>query len=222
MNNSNSSYKNTILNTNSYHIWFKDLVFLLLPLISDLFCYWLWKEGSLGLDPKWWIKTDETILAIVLIIVANYLLPQVWFFRMPFLWIVFYLILLSVVAWGGYWMTKHILITLYDCRMHNPNCNDNLVAWSIWKLLGVVGIISMIFFIPIWQFHRTTDGMHILTILSACIATVPASLITLEFWEGKETKIDFVFVYAVECGYPVFWLAIFFGWLSLATAREWI
>ncbi|BDS13359.1 hypothetical protein [Aureispira anguillae] len=200
----------------------KDIALLIIPVLLGGCCLLLWwyelhqVVGWQGLN---WIKQPLVVIYIITgLVVAAFLLPIIVELKVPVVWIVIYALLLYAISLGTYFTAKGIFYTLYTKGLMMGN--QNVIAGSIWKLMGVVILWAMVYFIPIRHFHNSTDGMHIITIMVAIISVVPASLICIEclpLWSTQMAFID-----AVKVGYPVFWAPIFLGLLSTAAVKEWI
>lgn len=199
-----------------------DVVSLLLPVVVGGCCIGLWWleqtfrlgwSGEAWLQQHWW-----SIYPIVGLVIAVFLWPlrQTW--SIPWRWMIAYALLLSGVSWGAYVGTRSVFDTLYSTGLLRGD--TTVVTASIWKLFGVVLVVAGAYFIPLWQFHHSTDRLHLLTLVEAFVLVIPCSLISLELLpfigEGH------TFVDAVRLGYPFFWVPFFLGYLSLATAKEWI
>lgn len=200
----------------------KDALLWITPIVAGLCSLLLWwyelheLVGWQGI--KWTIEPLTSIYIITALIVITFLLPMMLELKMPKIWLLLHSVLLYTCSLLAYFAAKSIFNTLYTNGLVVGD--QGIIAFSIWKLMAVVIILSIIYFIPMWHFHQTTDGMHILTIIVAIISVVPASLITVEclpLWGVKTAFID-----AVKLGYPVFWIPIFLGFLSTAAAKEWI
>lgn len=208
----------------------KDLLFLIPPILVGILAWGFWyydtNAFAMSQNAYSWINgLQYAPYFIVFLVVSIYLLPQVIEFKIPWYWCLFYLLLLFATAYIGYWLAQDVFKELYKERIFSfaTNIDSNQAAWSAWKLFGLTTLVSIIFFIPIRQFHSSTDGMHILTIMVAIIAVIPMSLISLEIHQlWKPDNSPFVFVNAVRLGYPVFWLPILLGIFSVATAKEWV
>jgi len=204
----------------------KDLLLLLFPLIVGVVCISIWLYEMIyvvGWKGYAWIRDPLMgIYPITFLIVMAYLLPQLIVLKFPKIWFVAYTVILFVASIGAYFAAQGIFIELYKCRAGLINCQTDLVAWSIWKLFWLVGVLSVIYFIPIRHFHHSTDGMHILTILVAFVSVVPTSLISLEEFHAWSEDSVFLFVDCVKMGYPALWTPILLGTLSTAAAKEWI
>jgi hypothetical protein len=216
---------------NNQLISLKDLLFLALPLLIGCLTWGIWYYELQGANiPNqnaydWIHQLQIAPSIIVILVVLIYLLPQIIEFKIPWYWCLFHLILLSIVGYCSYLLAQDIFKDLYKERVFSfiTNTENNIAAWSAWKLFGITTLVSILFFVPIRQFHKSTDGMHILTIMVAIIAVIPMSLISLEihhFWQSETTP--FVFVRAVQLGYPVLWLPVLLGVFSVATAKEWV
>ncbi len=203
-----------------------DIILLIIPFLFGGISFWIWYTDMtmvLGWEGVDWVKeTQHAIFPITSMVVIGYMLPQMLILRMPVAWSLFYIILLFIVSIIAFEVAKDLFIELYKCRIGFKECHTSSLAWSIWKLLGLAGVLSIIYFIPIRHFHHSTEGMHILTILVAFVSTVPASLISLEQFHPWAESSRYLFIEAVKMGYPALWLPIFLGLLSWAAAREWI
>jgi hypothetical protein len=195
----------------------------LMPLLVALLCWLLW-WGELTYwvpqQPYAWTQHHwYSVYPIIVLIIGVFLWPLQRAFDMPWRWLLFYGLLLALVSGSAYWVIHSIFQNLYlDFFLGDPA--TNLMAWSIWKLLALALVVALFYFLPLWHFHTTTDGMHILTLLEVFILVVPCSLISLECFPMGSTSISFI--NAVKLGYPVFWLPIGLGYLSRAVAWEWL
>ena len=161
----------------------------------------------------WW-----SIYPIIALVVAVFLWPLGKAWAIPWPWMLLYVIVLAGSSWGAYHTTRSIFHTLYAEGLmvgHNQ-----VITASIWKLFGVVLVVAAIYFIPLWQFHHSTDRLHLLTLVEAFILVIPCSLISLEWLSLGQ--VPHTFLDAVRWGYPFFWIPVFLGWVAVATAREWI
>lgn len=200
----------------------KDIFLLIAPVFIgaiSLSMWWYELHKVVGATGFAWLR--EPLVSVYLIsflIVLAFILPLRVELKMPIAWGLFYTLVLYAASLGAYFFAKQIFYTLYTKGLIAGN--NYIVTLSIWKLLATVILLSAIYFIPMRHFHRTTDGMHILTIMVAIISVVPASLISIEqipLWSYQTAFID-----AVKLGYPIFWMPIFLGSLSTAAAKEWI
>ncbi len=210
---------------NNQSITTKDLLFLVLPFLAGVLSLCIW---WFSFDPSatsnhldWINQVSNMPHVVILIVVLVYLFPQIQLFKIPFFWSLFYIFLLSATASVGFVFAKNVFIYLYQCRI-DPSCIDNTIALSVWKLLGLTTIVSLVFFAPIRHFHDATDGLHVFTIMVAIIGVIPMSLISIEWLNWGDHAGAFVFVQATHLGYPVFWLPILLGLFSVATAKEWV
>jgi hypothetical protein len=200
----------------------KDIFLLITPILIGVISWLMWSyelHQVVGARGFAWLREPLTSIYIIsFLIVVAFLLPLRVELKMPIGWTLFYLVLLYGASVGTYFLAKQIFYTLYTRGLI---AGDNrIITLSIWKLLGTVILLSAIYFIPMRHFHKSTDGMHILTIMIAIISVVPASLICIEqlpLWSTQTAFID-----AVKLGYPILWLPIFLGSLSTAAAKEWI
>ncbi len=198
--------------------WFSWLA----PLPIAFFCWWLWWWELVQVVPSGamaWARYDwQSIYPIIVLIVGVFLWPLHRAFGMPWPWVFLYGVLLSVVSATAYWRVRSIFQELYLEGLLSSD--HSLVAWSIWKLLALAFVLALFYFLPLWHYHTTTDGMHILTLLEVFILVIPCSLITLECFPMGSTEISFM--NAVRLGYPVFWTTIGLGYLSRGIAEEWL
>lgn len=192
------------------------------PLVVAFLCWVLWwwewrqvvpKEGLAWTQHDW-----NCIYPIIFLTVTIFLWPLYCTFAMSWRWALVYGVLLSGASWMTYYSAHSIFQTLYLEGLLTDN--RNLAAWSLWKLLGIALSLAICYFLPLWHYHKTTDGMHILTLVEVFILVVPCSLITLELFPIGNAEISFM--NAVKLGYPVFWTVIGLGYLSRAVAEEWI
>jgi len=200
----------------------KDIFLLIIPIVVGMVsCLMWWYELHyvVGWKGIGWIHQPLTSVYIIpLLVVLVFLLPMRMELKMPIKWLLFYLILLYGASLYTYFFAKQIFYTLYTQGLIGGD--NRIITLAIWKLMTIVILLSVVYFIPMRHFHKTTDGMHILTIMVAIISVVPASLIFVEqlpFWSEGTAFID-----AVKLGYPTFWMPIFLGLLSTAAAKEWI
>lgn len=200
----------------------KDIFLLTVPIVIggiSLLMWWYELHQIVGWQGYNWVRQPLwSIYVISFLIVVAFILPMQIELKMPIGWVLFYLVLLYGASIGAYFWAKHIFYVLYTKGLIEGD--NQVITLSIWKLLATVILLSGIYFIPMRHFHKTTDGMHVLTIMIAIISVVPASLICVEqfpFWSRETAFMD-----AVKLGYPVFWLPIFLGLLSTAAAKEWI
>lgn len=201
---------------------FKDISLLVLPVvvgIISLLLWWYELHQVIGWQGLGWVRKPLTsVYVIPLLIVVAFLLPMRVELKMPIGWTLFYLLLLYGASVGAYFMAKQIFYTLYTKGLIVGN--NKVITLSIWKLMATVILLSIVYFVPMRHYHKTTDGMHILTIMVAIISVIPASLICIEqmpLWSRNATFMD-----AVKLGYPIFWMPIFLGTLSTAAAKEWV
>lgn len=207
---------------NAQKLTIKDFILLIAPVGVGICCLLLWwyeLHQLIGWQGMKWLKAPLTaVYVITALVVLVFLLPMLVELKMTVPWLILYSLLLYGASLVAFFTAKKIFYTLYTKGLI---INDHhTIALSIWKLMGVVIGLSAIYFIPMRHFHKTTDGMHILTIIVAIISVVPASLISVEslpLWSSKMAFID-----AVKLGYPIFWISIFLGLLSTAAAKEWI
>lgn len=200
----------------------KDIFLLITPVfigVISLLMWWYELHEVVGWEGYAWVYHPlRSIYVISFLIVVAFILPMRMELKMPIGWTVFYMLLLYGTSIGTYFLAKQIFYTLYTKGLI---AGDNkIITLSIWKLLATVILLSTIYFIPMRHFHKTTDGMHVLTIMIAIISVVPASLICMEqlpLWSRETAFMD-----AVKLGYPIFWMPIFLGLLSTAAAKEWI
>jgi hypothetical protein len=200
----------------------RDIFLLIVPIFIGIVSLLLWSyelHQVVGARGFAWLRQPLTsVYLISFLIVLAFLLPLRIELEMPIGWALFYIVLLYGASLGTYFLAKQIFYTLYTKGLI---AGDNkIITLSIWKLLGTVILLSAVYFIPMRHFHKTTDGMHILTIMIAIISVVPASLICIEqlpLWSQETAFID-----AVKIGYPIFWMPIFLGSLSTAAAKQWI
>lgn len=199
---------------------FKDFIMLLSPFLVGGLCIFLWWQELhhvIGWQGSGWVRKPLfSVYIIIFLIVAVFLLPMVVELKMPIPWVIFYVVLLYLTSCWAFFQAKEILHRLYAHGLHTGN--QHLVAVSIWELMGVVIAFAIVFFIPMRHFHRTTDGMHVITIIVAVISVIPASIISIEHLPLWDCKINFMD--AVKIGYPIFWLTVFLGLLSEAAAKE--
>lgn len=205
----------TTSTTNLY--W--DLIF---PLFVGLLSWGLWWY-ELHYLMKWqsyaWLGHPlYSVFIITFLVVVSFLLPIFLEFKVRWYWQLLYLVLLYIVGLTAYFTSKQLFLNLHlEGVLQN---NSLIIAYSIWKLLGLVILVALIFFLPIHQFHSSTDGLHVLTIVIAIVSVIPASLISVEYLRfGSEHA---AFVDAVKLGYPVFWLPLFLGLFSTAAVKEWV
>lgn len=200
----------------------KDIFLLIVPIIVgviSLLMWWYELHQVVGWQGLGWIHQPLiSVYIIPFLIVMAFILPLRMELKMPLAWTLFYFILLYGASVGTYFLTKHIFYILYTQGLIGGD--NGIITRSIWKLMGIVILLSIIYFIPMRHFHRTTDGMHVLTIMVAIISVVPASLICIEQFPLWSSGI--AFMDAVKLGYPIFWLPIFLGLLSTASAKEWL
>lgn len=207
---------------NSKKLNIRDCLLLLAPVAIGVICIYLWYSElhhNIGWKGEDWLhKPINSVYLITFLVVIAFLLPIVAELKMPIPWFLFYLLLLYAVSLGAYFVSKEIFYFLYRDGLY---ANDNYVkAMAIWKLLATVLVFATVYFMPMRHFCKTSDGMHVLTILVAIISVIPASIITIETFPLWNTRINFM--NAVKIGYPLFWLPIFLGTLSTAAAKEWV
>lgn len=200
----------------------KDWLLLLAPLLVGVCCIVLWwyeLHEVIGWQGKGWLRTSlNSVYAINALIVLVFLLPLIVELKMPIIWMVIYSVLLYATSMGAFIAAQAMFRDLYVEGVGLGN--ETVITVTIWKFLGLLIIVALVFFIPIRHFHRSTEGMHVLTIIVALISVIPASIISLEnlpLWAHQIT-----FLYTVKVGYPVFWTPIFLGLLSTAAAKEWV
>ncbi len=200
----------------------KDIFLLIVPIVAGiigLLMWWYELHELIGWQGMKWIRQPITSVYIIpFLIVLAFILPMRIELEMPIGWTILYIGLLYGASLGAYFLAKQIFYTLYTRGLIGGD--NGIITLSIWKLMATVILLSIIYFIPMRHFHKTTDGMHILTIMVAIISVVPASLICVEqfpLWTRGTAFID-----AVKLGYPIFWMPIFLGWLSTAAAKEWV
>jgi hypothetical protein len=200
----------------------KDIFLLIVPIVVgviSLLMWWYELHQVVGWQGLGWIRQPLiSVYIIPFLIVLAFILPLRMELKMPLGWTLFYFILLYGASVGTYFLTKDIFYILYTQGLIGGD--NGIITLSIWKLMGTVILLSIVYFIPMRHFHKTTDGMHILTIMVAIISVVPASLICIEqlpLWDTAVTFMD-----AAKLGYPIFWMPIFLGLLSTASAKEWI
>lgn len=200
----------------------KDTFLLIVPIcigVISLFMWWYELHRVVGSKGFAWLSQPlMSVYVISFLIVFAFILPMRMELKMPVGWVLFYVVLLYGASIGAYFAAKQIFYTLYTKGLIGGD--NKIITLSIWKLLATVILLSTVYFIPMRHFHRTTDGMHVLTIMIAIISVVPASLICIEqipLWSRETAFID-----AVKLGYPIFWMPIFLGSLSTAAAKEWI
>ena len=200
----------------------RDIALLITPILVGAVCILIWwyeLHQVIGWQGEKWLRNDlRGIYVITFLIVATFLLPLVVELRMPAMWGGIYTVLLYITGITAFFVARHVFMILYTKGLIMGD--ERLIAYSIWKLLGIVIIVAIVFFIPMRHFHKTTDGMHVITIMVALISVVPASIICVEnlpLWDSQIAFMD-----AVKVGYPVFWVPIFLGLLSTASAKEWV
>jgi hypothetical protein len=207
---------------NNQKLTFKDVILMLIPLLVGAVCLLLWMYelhqviGWQGV--KWLRQPIQSVYVITFLIVLTFLLPLIVVLKMPIGWTLFYTILLYGASLVAFFSARAMFHTLYTRGLVLGD--EALIAYSIWKLLGIVILLSIIYFIPMRHFHKKTDGMHVLTIIVAFISVIPASIIcveTIPLWNHRAAFLD-----AVKIGYPAFWVPVFLGMLSTAAAKEWI
>lgn len=195
---------------------------LLLPALVGCCCiglWWLEQDWRLGWSGTAWLQQSWwSIYPIIGLIVAVFLGPLWRMWSIPWYWLGFYVLVLSLVSWGGYVWTRSIFYTLYVEGLLGGD--TRVVTISFWKLFGIVLLVACVYFIPLRQFHQSTDRLHLLTLVEAFILVIPCSLISLESFSfiGRGTT----FLDAVRWGYPFFWVPFFLGCFSIATAKEWM
>lgn len=207
---------------NAQKLTLKDLILLIIPIAIGACCLLLWwyeLHALIGWQGMGWVRESLTSVYIITgLVVFVFLLPILVELNMSIIWLVIYGLLLYGASLGAFFTAKAVFYTLHAEALVT---NDHqMIAFSIWKLMGIAIALSAVYFIPMRHFHKKTDGMHVLTILVAIISVVPASLISVEnlpLWGAKMAFVD-----AVKLGYPVFWIPIFLGLLSTAAAKEWI
>lgn len=220
---SNNNFPNFIIKMEEVKTFgFKDFMMLLNPFLIGGICVFLWWHDLhqvIGWQGNGWLRKPLfSVYPIIFLIVVSFLLPMAVELKMPKEWVLFYIVLLFGTSCWAFFEAKDILHRLYAHGLHVGD--QYLAAVSIWELMGVVVVFSIIFFIPMRHFHRTTDGMHIITIMVAVISVIPASIISIEnlpLWDCKMNFMD-----AVKIGYPIFWITVFLGLLSEAAAKEWV
>lgn len=194
----------------------------LAPVGVALLCWSLWWwEWSYAVPQEEYAWTQhhwKCIYPIIGLTIGVFLWPLHQAFAMPWKWLLFYALLLCGVSWGTYRMAHAIFQTLYIEGLLGGN--PDWAAWSLWKLLALALGLAICYFIPLWHYHQTTDGIHILTLVEVFILVVPCSLVSLELLPMGSTEINFM--NAVKLGYPVFWTPIGLGYLSRAIALEWV
>jgi len=207
---------------NNQKLTFKDVLLMLIPLLVGGICISLWMYelhqviGWQGV--KWLRQPIQSVYVITFLVVVTFLLPLVVVLKMPIGWTLFYVVLLYGASLMAFFSAREMFHTLYTRGLVLGD--EALIAYSIWKLLGIVILLSIVYFIPMRHFHRRTDGMHVLTIIVALISVIPASIICVEsipLWNHRAAFMD-----AVKIGYPVFWVPVFLGMLSTAAAKEWV
>ncbi|MGH1334909.1 MAG: hypothetical protein ACRBFS_02200 [Aureispira sp.] len=194
----------------------------LAPFLVAMLCWMLWYLEWSQMVPQeglaWTQHNWQCIYPIIFLTILVFLWPLHQAFEMPLGWGLFYMALLCVGSWLTYWGARSIFQALY---LEGLLVGDtNLAAWSLWELLGMALGLALCYFLPLWHYHQTTDGMHVLTLLEAFILVVPCSLITLELFPMGSAELSFI--NAVKLGYPVFWTPIGLGYLSRAIAEEWL
>jgi len=200
----------------------KDWLLLLAPLLIGGCCFLLWRyelHEVIGWQGKGWLRTSlKSVYVINALIVLVFLLPLLVELKMPIKWMILYSVLLYGTSMGAFLTAKEMFHDLYVEGVGLGN--ETIITTTIWKFLGLLIVVALVFFIPIRHFHRSTEGMHVLTIMVALISVIPASIISLEslpLWAQQIT-----FLHTVKVGYPVFWTPVFLGLLSTAAAKEWV
>jgi hypothetical protein len=190
------------------------------PFLVALLCWGLWwlewswsvsQEGLLWTAHHW-----KSVYPIILLTVVLFLFPLRRAFAVPWGWLFVYGVVLYGVSWWAYWETYSVFKNLYVAELLVRE--QGLGAWSLWKLIGIALGLAICYFLPLWHYHQTTDGIHILTLLEIFILVIPCSLITLEIFPMGDAEISFI--NAVKLGYPVFWASMGLGYLSMAVADE--
>lgn len=200
----------------------RDWIALLWPVLIGCCCvglWWLERFWRLGWSSSDWLRESWwSIYGITALVVGVFLAPLYRAWRIPIPWLLAYVVLLYGGSWGGYQVARSIFYTLYTQGLMGGEMM--IVTVSIWKLFGLVVVLAMVYFVPLWQFHHSTDRLHILTLVEAFVAVVPCSLISLAWLPltyGEES-----FIQAVYWGYPFFWMPVLLGWVAVATTKEWI
>lgn len=190
------------------------------PLLVALLCWclwwleWVWAVPQEGLQ---WTKHHwKCVYPIIFLTVVLFLFPLRGAFAVPWGWLLIYGVVLYGVSWWAYWETYSVFRNLYLAELLKGE--QGLAAWSLWKLMGIALGLAICYFLPLWHYHQTTDGIHILTLLEVFILVIPCSLITLEVFPMGYNETSFI--NAVKLGYPVFWASLGLGYLSMAVANE--
>lgn len=200
----------------------KDVLLLIVPVLTGvgaIGAWWYELHIVIGWEGNAWLDLPlRTIYGLLFLVVMTFLIPLMVELKMPFLWGFLYALLLYAVSYWAFFAAYNLFEQLYSQGVAARD--ERQIAFSIWKLLGIVITTASVYFVPLRHFLRTTDGMHVLTIMVAFISVIPASIICIEhlpLWSTKTAFID-----AVKVGYPMFWTPIFLGLLSTATVKKWI
>lgn len=152
----------------------RDIALLITPILVGAVCILIWwyeLHQVIGWQGEKWLRNDlRGIYVITFLIVATFLLPLVVELRMPAMWGGIYTVLLYITGITAFFVARHVFMILYTKGLIMGD--ERLIAYSIWKLLGIVIIVAIVFFIPMRHFHKTTDGMHVITIMVALISVV--------------------------------------------------
>ena len=91
-------------------------------------------------------------------------------------------------------------------------------VWHVWILIIIVTVVAAAFFyLKEWYLYKS-GRFHIMTLVAVFISVVPASLITIEWFQGYGNAVTFVD--AVKMGYPMLWVNIFLGWTAYAIVNK--
>lgn len=198
--------------------WLSWLAPLLVATLCWSLWWWEWTQAVPQEGLAWTQHDWQCIYPIIVLTVGVFLWPLHRAFAMPWTWVLLYGVVLCGISAVTYFGARSIFQTLYLTGLLGANTSG--AAWSIWKLLGMALGLAICYFLPLWHYHQTTDGMHILTLLEVFILVVPCSLISLELFPMGSDSLSFMT--AVKFGYPVFWVPMGLGYLSRAVAEEWL
>ena len=152
-------------------ITFKDIPLLATPIlvgIISILIWWYELHQVVGWQGMGWLREDlKAVYIITFLVVLTFLLPLIVELKMPAVWVLAYGLALFVASLMAFFAAKQMFHTLYTRGLVLGD--ETLIAFSIWKLLGIVIALGIVYFIPMRHFLRTTDGMHILTIMVAII-----------------------------------------------------
>ena len=193
-----------------------DVWSVLIPLLFGVLSMIVWLIdifNNVGWNSLIWLNHHLlSVYIITALTVGSFLFPILLKTNAKLHTIVFIVFALYIIALCGFFICKYLFIELY------AEMPEDKHVWHVWILIIIVTVVAAAFFyLKEWYLYKS-GRFHIMTLVAVFISVVPASLITIEWFQGYGNAVTFVD--EVKMGYPMLWVNIFLGWTAYAIVNK--